>query len=397
MPTSARSWSRALVAFGLVAVALALAPTQALARPHHRRRASCRLLHDHRRHRRHGQGLCHRRRESARRGARPWRRRLDARAARAGVSLYWGAYIGGQFTGSQPPWDWQALTDFEQADAAGKQVSLLPFGSWFYSSGDCGGDCSFPTSLFDKIRSAGIIPWFSWQTQGSVNWTDQQIATGAEDSYITQWAQAAKAWGHPFFLRFDWEMNGNWFPWGVGTNGNTAADYVAMWRHVHDIFTQVGATNVTWVWCPNIDPAGTLAPLTSLYPGDSYVDWTCLDGYNGDDPWSSFNDLFASTYNQLQTIAPTKPVAVGETASTETGGSKATWITNLLTSLPTSFPAIHALLWYDISSPGPGGHSDWPIEERPGASSAFAVGIRASAYAAANYANLDASPIPAPS
>jgi hypothetical protein len=311
--------------------------------------------------------------------------------------VYWGAYIGGQFTGSQPPWDWQALTDFEQADAAGKQVSLLPFGSWFYSSGDCGGDCSFPTSLFDKIRSAGIIPWFSWQTQGSVNWTDQQIATGAEDSYITQWAQAAKAWGHPFFLRFDWEMNGNWFPWGVGTNGNTAADYVAMWRHVHDIFTQVGATNVTWVWCPNIDPAGTLAPLTSLYPGDSYVDWTCLDGYNGDDPWSSFNDLFASTYNQLQTIAPTKPVAVGETASTETGGSKATWITNLLTSLPTSFPAIHALLWYDISSPGPGGHSDWPIEERPGASSAFAVGIRASAYAAANYANLGASPIPAPS
>ena len=42
----------------------------------------------------------------------------------------------------------------------------------------------------------------------------------AYDSYIRGFATAAKSWGHPFFLRFNWEMNGNWFPWSEGVNGN---------------------------------------------------------------------------------------------------------------------------------------------------------------------------------
>ena len=44
----------------------------------------------------------------------------------------------------------------------------------------------------------------------------------------------------PLYLRFAHEMNGGWFPWGVGTNGNGPADYVAAWRHIHDIFEQKG-------------------------------------------------------------------------------------------------------------------------------------------------------------
>ena len=63
-------------------------------------------------------------------------------------------------------------------------------------------------------------------------------------------------------------------------NGNRPGEYVAAWRHVHDIFTSVGANDVTWVWCPNVDPDHKMQSLGSLYPGDAYVDWTCLDGYN---------------------------------------------------------------------------------------------------------------------
>ena len=40
--------------------------------------------------------------------------------------------------------------------------------------------------------------------QASGGYTDADIANGSQDAYITQWAEAAKAWGHPFFLRFDW-------------------------------------------------------------------------------------------------------------------------------------------------------------------------------------------------
>ncbi len=37
---------------------------------------------------------------------------------------------------------------------------------------------------------------------------------------------------------------------GLGVNGDQPGEFVAAWRHVHDIFTSVGATNATWVWCP---------------------------------------------------------------------------------------------------------------------------------------------------
>ena len=131
---------------------------------------------------------------------------------------------------------------------------------------------------------------------------------GHHDAYIREFAEAAKAWGHPFFLRFNWEMNGNWFPWSEGVNGNQPGEYVAAWRHVHDIFTQVGATNATWVWCPNVDPASKLHDLASLYPGDAYVDWTGLDGYNwGTNPASPRPlDAASTTSSNRPTTASSK-------------------------------------------------------------------------------------------
>jgi beta-mannanase len=193
-------------------------------------------------------------------------------------------------------------------------------------------------------------------------------------------------------------MNGNWFPYGVGANGNSAADYVAMWRHVRGVFQSVGATNVSFTWCPNVDPGNSLAPLSSLYPGDAYVDWTCLDGYNGGAPWTSFHNLFSSTYNTITgALAPSKPMIVGETASTESGGSKAQWIAGMLADLPVSFPKIHAVLWYDRADSGPGGHTDWPIESSATSQAAFAAGIAASTYTASTFAGLPFGPVPLPS
>ena len=125
------------------------------------------------------------------------------------------------------------------------------------------------------------------------------LIAGTYDAYIREFAEEARDWGHPFFLRFNWEMNGDWFPWCEGVHGNAPGEYVAAWRHVHDIFTAVGATNATWVWCPYADTEKRLrADLRSLYPGDAYVDWTCLDGYNWGQnpvnprPWRSFTEIF---------------------------------------------------------------------------------------------------------
>lgn len=288
-----------------------------------------------------------------------------------------------------------AAAQFERL--TGKAVSVIDWSSPF-SLSDCNGYCSFQAAQFSAVRNHGAIPFFSWNPgPGTGAFSDAQIAAGAQDGYIAAWAQAAKQWGHPFFLRFAWEMNGAWFPWGVGNNGTTAADYVAMWRHVHDVFASVGATNVTWVWCPNIDPYSHHAPMAGVYPGDEYVDWTCLDGYNGANPWKSFSALFKSSYEAITgTIAPDKPMIVGETASTEASGSKAEWISDALGELPTAFPKIRGLLWFDKVESGPGTHTDWPIESSTAASNAFAAAIQDPIYTANEYGGLAVSPIPTP-
>jgi hypothetical protein len=308
--------------------------------------------------------------------------------------LYWGAWIGSQFTGTDAPWDMNAVADFEKL--TGKPLSLINFSSPWQNCYSTCKNYNFDTTAFDNVRNHGSIPFFSWGSDSlpvSLNEPNLNLGTiiaGNWDSYITTWATAAKNWGHPFFLRFNWEMNGNWFPWSEGVNGNTSGQYVKAWRHVHDIFTSVGATNVTWVWCPNVDPYNSHTPLSGLYPGDAYVDWTCLDGYNFDTPWSSFDQLYGSTYNTLVgSIAPTKPVVIGEQASTENGGSKASWITSMLANMPTKYPKVGAVLWFEKYDSG----MDWPIETSASATSAFASGISSGTYATNQFGSLGGGPI----
>ncbi len=328
----------------------------------------------------------------------------QATSSAAPAPLYWGAWLGDQLTGTEAPWDMGAATKFEAQ--VGKSMSLIHFAAPF---ADCSqSPCSFykfPTDSMERIRQHGAIPFFSWSSQStpsSVNEPDFQLAdviNGTYDSYIREFAHEAAAWGHPFFLRFDWEMNGDWFPWAEGVNGNQPGEYVAAWRHVHDLFTAAGASNVTWTWCANVDSENKLTNLASLYPGDEYVDWTSLDGYNwGEYPqrpsgWTSFKDLFSSTYHRIvDTIAPSKPMVIAEVGSSEYGGSKSAWIADMLRELPTEFPQIRGVLWFDKFVDG-----DWPIETSADATRAFASGIQSAPFRGADYGDVGGGPVTPPS
>jgi hypothetical protein len=320
----------------------------------------------------------------------------------SGDLIYWGAYVKGDTYGlaSDPPWDWKAVDLFEQH--AGKRMSILHFGQPWYHAGAYQ---SFPTGAMERIRTRGYIPllmWGSWDYccgPSQPQFKLSTITSGAHDAYLVQWARDAKAWGKPFFLGLDVEMNGWWhYPWSEDLNGNQKGDFVKMWRHVHAIFEMEGATNVTWVWNPNVVvPASR--PLSRWYPGHEYVDWVAADGYNwgsaGGKQWQSFAEVFGYTYDQLQILAPAKPVMIGQFASSEHGGNKANWITDALTEqLPQAFPEIKAVLWFNWNAGDPS--LTWPIESSAAAQNAFANGIRSSYYSDGNYSDLNISPIPPP-
>jgi hypothetical protein len=321
-------------------------------------------------------------------------------------SIYWGAWISGDTydNESNPPWNTDAINIFEENTE--RKVSILHWGQpWWHCNGRCDYQLfDLQKAEYDAVRHRGTIPlvdWASYDYAASdlLNQPEFSLSTiiaGKHDEYIRLWATQAKAWGHPFFLRFNWEMNGDWFPWSEHVNGNRPGEYVQAWRHVHDIFKEVGANNVTWVWCPNVIGPSTI-PLNQLYPGDDYVDWVCMDGYNvGTHPsrsgrWQTFEELFSETYAALRDLTPGKPIMIAETASTEMGGSKADWITDAYThALPELFPEIKAVIWFNWNVAG----IDWAIESSPAARRAFAESIASGYYAKNRFSRLDISPIP---
>jgi hypothetical protein len=217
-----------------------------------------------------------------------------------------------------------------------------------------------PTTRADLAD--GRIPLVNWEPF-DVDFDD--IISGKLDATIKARADGAKGLGKKFFLDFAAEMNEE-----EGWGGHNPAKYIAAWRHIHDVFTARGATNVVWAWCPNVTDSPGAPATMAYYPGDKYVDWTGVDGYNWgtsvpDFGWQSFDEVFADVYRKL--AAKGKPIIIGEMASDEVGGSKAQWINGVVPTLQTKFPLIKAVVWFDIDK-----ERHWQINSSPSSLASYA-------------------------
>jgi hypothetical protein len=166
-----------------------------------------------------------------------------------------------------------------------------------------------------------------------------------------------------------------------------------MWRHVHDIFTYVGATNVTWVWCVNVISSGTI-PIAGLYPGDNYVDWISIDGYNRlANPWQDFSGVAAATLTELTSVALGKPIMIGETGcNQDTNHDKGRWFLNALTNyLPMTQPRIKAWVYFNSTNTSDG--NDWRIPAPTNAAAGYQGGIASTYYDTNRYGAISSGPI----
>jgi beta-mannanase len=173
-------------------------------------------------------------------------------------------------------------------------------------------------------------------------------------------------------------MDGFWYPWGGTVGSNTPAQYVATWRHIHDVFQRVGATNVTWVWSVNHEsiPRTKENQIENYWPGSRYVDWVGISGFNPGEAttfggWESFQEVMTDRYRQLLRYG--KPIAVTETGAPEVGGNKAAWIEQAYASLGGAFRDLKLVIWYDQKD---NRLEDWRIDSSPRALRAFRRSIR---------------------
>lgn len=228
--------------------------------------------------------------------------------------------------------------------------------------------------ILEAISTRGAIPMITWEPWR--NWSQgvslRSIAEGTEDPYIASAAREAAVWGRPIFLRFAHEMNGGWYPWGR-VAGNTPALYRTAWRHIVELFRRLGARNVRWVWTPYLEGEHQ-HPFRRYYPGDKWVDWAGLDGFNWGPRFVSFGKLFQSSYDTLVGMTA-KPLIVAETGSAEYGGYKAEWIREALGRALPRYKRIRALVWWNGVQAGRG--TDLRLETSPDAFAAWTEALQA--------------------
>ncbi|MFC1417112.1 glycoside hydrolase family 26 protein [Streptacidiphilus cavernicola] len=265
---------------------------------------------------------------------------------------------------------WKAPSESETDLVAGPAGATPTIQEFFV-----GWDESFNPQSVRNSYHLGALPLLTWEPEGPSKASNQpayslsRIAGGAFDGYIKAFAAAVKAEGQPVVIRFAHEMNGSWYPWSEGNSGNRPGDYVKAWRHVHDLFARAGATNVIWLWSPNIVRGSETTGFASLYPGADYVDWVGLDAYAlGEKTAGAVLDHSLALLHAITD----KPVLISETAA-EPGPEKAPWTADLFRWLKLHQDVI-GFVWFE-HTPTDGGKYDYRFTADPATERAFRKGL----------------------
>jgi beta-mannanase len=227
------------------------------------------------------------------------------------------------------------------------------------------------------IKSSGktlLLTWEPWNPQEGINQSIDflsEIINGTQDDYISSFAQQVKNYNSPVLLRFAHEMNGNWYPWG-----NRPAEYVNAYRKVVDVFRENGVDNVRFVWCINSDnvPYTPIENSAQYYPGNAYVDYIGIDGFNfgtsqSSSEWRNFAQIFLPSYSFVESRYPGKPIFIAETASSEFGGNKSEWINGMFIAL-ADMPEIGEIIWFNLLK-----ETDWRIDSSQSSLEALRVNL----------------------
>ena len=207
----------------------------------------------------------------------------------------------------------------------------------------------------------------------SPNRSAAQIAQGVEDGNIQNIAAAFAYW---MYLAHQEDQRRFVFiaplPEANITSGNTyggdPASFRAAFRRIQDIFASefakanVPFDSVSWVFAPNgRDKPGGPA-FETYYPGQDRVDVVAFSSYNWGycvhwqyDRWQLGPELYLPVIQRMYSLAPGKPIFVGQTASTSEYPSpnnydpaqKSQWFVDIYDYL-AGLDDVRAVLYFNI-------------------------------------------------
>ncbi len=187
------------------------------------------------------------------------------------------------------------LRAFEE-DYGKKAFYILIFFDW---------EREIDRTVLDSIFAEGSMPvitWEPWYWEDKSGVSPEEVLLGEFDDYIKGFARSLKDQQRTIYLRFAHEMNGDWYPWSASTIG--AENYKAMYRYIYELFCDVGADNVKWIFSVNWENIPHDNCYKDSYPGDRYVDIIGVDGYNWGTSkswsnWMEFDEIFLDVCEEL--------------------------------------------------------------------------------------------------
>jgi hypothetical protein len=230
----------------------------------------------------------------------------------------------------------------------------------------------------------GRLPLINWRSGPA--WAS--IASGAEDDWIRERADAFVEFGAPIYLAFHHEPENDLSRYG------SPSDYASAFRRIVTIFRDRGVTNVGFVWnmmAWSFDPSSGRDP-ESFYPGDDYVDFVGANGYNWyperqGDEYRPFSDIYEHV--NAWSVSHGKPWIICEYGSVEdpqAPGRKASWLLDALATAK-AWSALRAMVYFDLFKDP----YHWETDTSPSALDAYRQ------IAQDPYTNGSSEPLPVPS
>ncbi len=306
---------------------------------------------------------------------------------------YAGAYV--DFGEGEDDVTYDALTAFEQM--TGKHHAIIAFGSFW-------GEQAFPAKTVQIVTAYGAVPliyWSPWdkpydEGRGPDRFNLNAILAGQWDSYIDQWADAAKAYGKPLLVAWGIEMNGTWFPWsGYFYNADTTMKSKAGTpryggpelvkkanRYVVDRVRARKADNIRWGFHVNnfSSPREPWNSMENYYPGGGYVDWLGMSVYGKmmrSEGWAEFSEMMDEPYQEICKLDPVKPVLLAEWGVGEfPPADKAEFIAAGFAEMKNKYKRIRAaVFWHERWQNGDGSYSNLRVNSSPEALEAYRKGV----------------------
>jgi beta-mannanase len=189
--------------------------------------------------------------------------------------------------------------------------------------------------------------------RSNTSWRNVANAKAGSSTYtnIVRWAKTLKARSTRTLFAFHHEPEG-----ATSKSFGSAADFIAAYRHVVNIFRAQGVTNVEYTWQMTSWAFATRSSASNYapkwYPGDSYVDNVGSDPYNwyncgpGAGKWQSLK--FVTDPSLAFAKAHHKKLVLAEFAS-QANSRRPQWLRDAKSYIVANRANIRAVFYFQFS------------------------------------------------